>query len=230
MLENAGCGRADSYFGPRWMPDFARDLGVVNDGDMDALDFNRRYLDAVLAEGRAGSDLVGLRVMFDTVDDLSVRLDRLFPGYESAPQRFEHAFGRPLYIHLSRRDKVAQAVSLHKALSTGLWHRAADGSELERWAPHRDASYDADQIGTQVAELTAQDRNWHEWFSAHSIEPLHLDYEGFSSDPRSGLRRVLAALGQDASRADAVALPTARLADDESSRWAARFRAEHSQE
>ena len=86
---------------------------------------------------------------------------------------------------------------------------------------------DHDHIGAQVAELSAQDLNWHEWFSSHAIEPLRLEYEGFSDDPRSGLRHVLAALGRDVSRADAISLPTARLADDESSRWAARFRAEH---
>lgn len=226
MLANAGCGRADSYFGRPWIADFARDLGVAFDGDIDAPDFNRRYLEAVLAEGRAGSDIFGLRVMFDTVDDLSTRLDRLFPGFEQPPQRFEHAFGRPLYIHLSRRDKVAQAVSFHKAMNTGLWHRAADGSELERWAPHKDAAYDANAIGSLVAEFSAADASWHSWFAAYGIEPLALEYEEFSADPRLGLRAVLTALGRDVELAHDGAVPTARLADEESARWVARFRAE----
>lgn len=228
MLFNVGCGRADSYFGRRWMADFARDLGVAFDGDIDEPDFNRRYLEAVLAKGRAGSDIFGLRVMFDTIGDLASRLDRLFPGFDKLPQRFEHAFGRPLHIHLSRRDKVSQAVSFHKAMKTGLWHRAADGSELERWAPHQDAAYDADAIGALVAEFTAQDASWKSWFATHGIEPLTLEYEEFSANPRLGLRAVLAALGRDAGHADDSAVPTARLADEESARWVARYREDSS--
>ena len=195
LLNSAGCGRPHSYFGRRWMLEFADGFGVAHDGDVDAPDFNRRYLDAALSEGRAGTDLFGLRVMFDTVDDLAARLDRMFPGLANAPARFERAFGRPLYIHLSRGDKVAQAVSLHKAMNSGLWHRAADGSDLERWGPYRDAQYDAENIGALVAELTAHDRQWQQWFAAHEIAPLRLEYETFSPDPHSGLRAVLAALG-----------------------------------
>jgi LPS sulfotransferase NodH len=227
MLANARCGRPDSYFGRPWLLDFARDLGVSNDGDVDGLDFNRRYLDAVLTDGRrGGSNIFGLRLMFDTVEDLSARLDPLFPGLDNAPQRFERAFGRPLYIYLSREDKVAQAVSLYKASRTGLWHRAADGSEMERTAPHQDADYDADKIGATVAELSAQDRGWHDWFAAHAIAPLQLKYEDLSRDPRSNLRKVLTALGRDASLADHSTPATARLADEESARWVARFREE----
>ena len=227
MLAGAGCGRADSYFGRPWIPDFARAFGVANDGDVDAPDFNGRYFSAVLTEGRAQSEIFGLRLMFDTVDDLAVRLDRLFPGLESAPQRFERAFGRPLYVYLSRADKVAQAVSLHKASRTGLWHRAADGSELERWAPHQDADYDGGKIGALVAELTEQDRGWREWFSRHGIAPLQLQYEELSRDPRVGVRKVLIALGQDPSRADDCRRTTARLADEESAQWVTRFREEN---
>lgn len=230
MLANAGSGRAHSYFGRPWILDFARYLGVANDGDVDGLDFNRRYLEAVLTEGKAGSDIFGIRVMFDTVDDLTARLDPLFPGLESGPQRFERAFGRPLYIHLSREDRVAQAVSLYKAAHTGLWHRAADGSEMERTAPHQDAGYDAERIGASVAELSAQDRGWREWFAEHGIAPLQLEYEDLSRDPRFGLRKVLTALGRDASLADDSAPTTARLADEESARWVARFREQRSRQ
>lgn len=227
MLAAAGGGDPDSYFGRPWIPDFARDFGMVTDGDIDALDFNKHYLDAVLVAGRAGSGPFGLRVMQDTVDDLSARLDMLFPGLANAPDRFERAFGRPLYIHLSRRDKVAQAVSLYKATRTGLWHRAADGSELERTARHRDAAYDAGAISALVGELETRDDAWRRWFARHGIAPLAIAYEDFSRDPRSGLRAILLALELDAARADAVEPSTARLADDENARWVARFRIDH---
>lgn len=226
LLESAGCGKADSYFGRPWIADFARDLGVALEDDIDSPDFSSHYFEAVLAEGRAGSDLFGLRVMFETLDELSSRLDALFPGFDSIPDRIEHAFGRPLYIHLSRQDKLAQAISLLTARQTGLWHRSADGSELERTAPHREPVYDADAIRVQVGELEAQDAAWHGWFAAHRIEPLRLTYEDLARDPQAGLRLVLTALGLSAARASEIRPTTSRLADERAAEWAERFRAE----
>ena len=223
LLSSAGCGRANSYFGPLWIPEFAEKLGVGCEGDYDAPEFNRRYLDAVLAKGKAGTDIFGLRIMFEDLENLSQRLDRLFPGLADAPARMSAAFTPPLYIHLSRRDKVAQAVSRLKADQTGLWHKAADGSELERTAPHRDATYDPDALGTLVEELERNDAGWRQWFATHGIEPVQLTYEGLAQDPQAGLRAVLAALGVDVERAANIKPKTAKLADSQSDAWAAEF-------
>jgi len=226
LLNHAGCGKADSYFGRPWIADFAGDLGVALDGDIDAPDFGTRYFQAVLTEGRAGSEIFGLRVMFETLDELAKRLDSLFPGVAGLPDRIERAFGRPLYIHLSRQDKIAQAISLLTAQQTGLWHRASDGSELERTAPHRDAVYDAAAIRAQVGQLEAQDAAWQDWFAAAGITPLTLTYEDIARDPQAGLRKVLAGLGVDAARADDIRPMTAKLAAGRAAEWADRFRSD----
>lgn len=228
LLASAGCGKADSYFGRPWIADFARDLGVALDGDIDSPDFSARYFDAVLAEGRAGSDIFGLRVMFETLDKLATRLDNLFPGLDSLPDRIERAFGHPLYIHLSRQDTVAQAISLLTARQTGLWHRSSDGSELERTAPHRDAVYDADAIRAQVGELEAQDAAWQDWFAANEIVPLRMTYEDLARNPQAALRKVLAGLGVDEARAADIKPATAKLGDGRAAEWATRFRSESS--
>lgn len=228
LLESAGCGRPDSYFRRESMADFARELGVSGEADLDEPGFSRRYLAAVLVEGRAGTEMFGLRIMFETLGELSERLDRLCPGLETAPDRLERAFGRPLYVHLSREDKVAQAVSLLKATQTGLWHRAADGSELERTAPHREASYDPAAIRSLADGLARQDGAWRDWFGRHDIEPVRLTYDGLSADPQAGLRAVLSRLGMDASSASTIKPHTAKLADRQSERWIARFQAESS--
>jgi len=228
LLESAGCGRPHSYFRRESIPDFARDLGVSGDGDFESADFSQRYLEAVQAEGKGGTEIFGLRVMFDTLDELSVRLDKLLPGLETTPARFGRAFGQPLYVHLSREDKVAQAVSLLKATQTGLWHIGSDGSELVRTAPHRVATYDRAIIRTLVDELTAQDDAWREWFAAHGIEPVRLTYEVLSQDPQSSLRAVLQGLGVDASQASIIVPRTGKLADPQSDDWIARFRADNS--
>ena len=138
------------------------------------------------------------------------------------------AFGKPLYIHLFRKDKVAQAVSLLKAKQTGLWHIASDGSELERTAPHQEAAYDATTIRTLVHELTLQDDAWSEWFVSHRIEPVRLTYDALSRDPQAGLRAVLSGLGVDTSRASTVMPKTAKLADKQNENWITRFQTDNS--
>ena len=115
LLESAGCGRAHSYFRRQSIPDFAHHWGMSEGADFESVVFSRRYLEAVLVEGKGETEIFGLRVMFETLDELSARLDELFPGLETTPARFEKAFGQPLYVHLSRENKVAQAVSLLKA-------------------------------------------------------------------------------------------------------------------
>jgi LPS sulfotransferase NodH len=226
LLESSGCGRPESYFWRASIREIADDLGVTG-GDDDPVDFSRRYLDAVRAEGRAGTDVFGLRVMFETLPELTERLGALFTELADAPARFERAFGRPFYIYLSRRDKVAQAVSLYKALETGLWHRARDGSELERTAPHRDAVYDGAAIAAIVDELESHDSGWRRWFVDHGIAPLRLTYEDMARDPRAGLRAVIAGLGMDVARAAGIEPLTAPLANEQSTDWIARFRAEN---
>jgi LPS sulfotransferase NodH len=104
-------------------------------------------------------------------------------------------------VHLSRRNKVAQAVSRLKAEQTGLWHRAADGSERERTAPAQPAVYDGAHLAAFVAEAVADDAAWDPWFQSQQITPLRLSYEELSADPGGALARILVELGRIRRRA-----------------------------
>ena len=226
LLAGSGAaGRPDSFYRSQSIADFVRDLSVPATDGIEGAAFDRVYLDAVRREGRGDTAVFGLRLMWSSVAELSRRLDGLFPGLPSDAARFERAFGEPLYLHLSRQDKVAQAVSRLKAEQTGLWHVAADGSERERSAPPAPPAYDADRLETFMAEASADEAAWSRWFKEQDVEPLSLTYEALSADPPSVLAKVLKALGQDPARAAAAAVRTSRMADAESITWAARYRA-----
>lgn len=227
LIEGTGvAGRPASYFRKESIPRWASRLQVGIAGSEGAAVFGRDYIEAVIAAGRGGTDLFGLRIMRESGDELSARLDDLFPGLANDRARFETVFGPSLFIHLSRNDKVSQAVSRVKAMQTGLWHIAADGTERERTSPARAIVYDRDEIGRYVDDLTAQDESWNNWFDNNDIEPLRLTYEALSQDPTAALATVLAALGLDPAIASAIEPKTARLSDGESRNWVARFRAE----
>lgn len=228
LLAGTGvAGRPASYYRRQSIPHWARRLDVAAAGRTEGPEFDRRYLVAIRRQGTDDTGVFGLRLMWESLAELCARLDALFPGLPDDIARLEAAFGRSVYLHLSRGDKVAQAVSRLKAQQTGLWHVAADGSERERTMPAQAAVYDAGQLAGLVAELTEHDGAWARWFAAHRVEPLQVTYEALSADPRGVLERVLSALGHDPGRAAGAAVATARMADADSRAWADRYRTEN---
>lgn len=188
--------------------------------------FDRAYLDAVLRQGREQSDVFGLRLMWESVAEISRRLQPLYPDASDDRTLFEAAFGQVCYLHLARRDKVAQAVSRLKAEQTGLWHVAADGSEREREKAPEPASYDRERLADLVQELQTHNAAWEHWFTQHAVTPVRISYEELAADPKTVLREILAALGLDPMIADSVEPATLKMADAESLDWTSRFRRE----
>lgn len=221
LLGDAGAGAPDSFFGERFMDDFAADWGLPPGRDTG---WEKRYLDAALRAGRNGTPIFALRLMRENLEFMLGFLSRLFPGGLTGKPLIGEAFGRVLFLHLSRRDKLAQAVSRVKAEQTGLWHIAPDGSEIERTAPPQAPRYDFDRIHAEVTALEAYDAAWNDWFAAESIAPLRITYEELSENPAAPLHRVCSALGLPLP--EQVRPGVARLSDATSAEWIRRYRSE----
>lgn len=224
MMATGVCGTPDSWFRRQSIDDFAAAFGFETPHGAPA--FEADYLAAAIRAGKNGTNTFGLRLMWPTVPELSDWLDRLYPGLETDAARYEQAFGPAHYIHLSRGDHVAQAVSRLRAEQSGLWHRNKDGSERERVAPHKAPVYDRAALAHYVAESVAANRSWETWFAQNNVSPFRLTYEDLASDPRSALAGLLSATGRDPERAAGITPATAVLADAESRDWIARYRAE----
>lgn len=219
-------GDPDSFFGGRFIAWWAGQWGLPDRESMGEKAFAAAYLEAAIRVGTAGTGMFGLRLMRESVDDLNTILNQVLPPLASDRERFEKAFGRLLYIHLSRGDKLAQAISLVKAEQTGLWHVAPDGTEIERIGPPGEPEYDFARIRREVEMLEGYDAAWHAWFEAQGIEPLRVDYDGLSADPAATLVRICEALSIPAPDAGSVKPSVARLSDATSADWARRYRAD----
>lgn len=230
LTETRVAGCPHSYFRQEDIAEWAEEWGVAPARGPDDVQFDRAYVAAMRRVGTDGTGTFGLRLMWASVADASLRLDDAAGGNADIAARLEETFGPTLYIHLSRLDKVAQAVSLIRAQQSGLWHRNSDGSVLEGEQTPRPVVYDGEQIDRMVRQLQQDDANWADFFTSRAIEPLRLTYETMSADPRSALSQVLSALGADPERARTVRVGTARLADATSSDWIARYRRETGQE
>ena len=219
-------GHPGSYFHKPSQEDWLEDLNVdVVPGENEQATL-RRIFAAAIEKGTRGKGLFGLRLQRHSFDFFMKQLAVLQPAHESDLARLEAAFGKTLFIHLTRADKVDQAVSFVRAEQSGLWHRAPDGTELERLSEPRELQYDAAEIRACHDRFTRFDRDWQAWFEIQGISPLRITYDALSADPQATLRLVLQRLGLEASAAEGVVPGVAKLADATNADWVFRFRAE----
>jgi LPS sulfotransferase NodH len=221
-----GAGAPDSFFMADPDPEWLRQWGFPERGTMDAADHAAACLDAAMRAGRGQGGLFGLRLMRRDLGALSEMIGLAHPGHDTDLARIRAAFGAVLFIHLTREDKLAQAVSMVRAEQTGLWHVAPDGTELERLAPPAEPVYDFGRIAAKLAELEAHDTAWRAWFAAEGVMPLTVGYAALSADPAAELARICEALGLPAPPPEHVRPGVARLADAVNRDWMQRFREE----
>lgn len=197
--------------------------------DLDAIDFatRREMLDGIFgaakARGKGETDVCGIRLQRGSFAFFMEQLQFLYPDTASDLGRIEAAFGPTLFIYLSRQDKLDQAISYIRAEQTGLWHRRADGTDLERLEPRRRDGYDPEAIRSQAAEFVDFDKAWRSWFEGQSVAPLEVSYEALSREPQKQLARILDKLGADGSNVPEISMPTTKLADDVNRQWRERF-------
>lgn len=128
--------------------------------------------------------------------------------------------GRLRFVHLRRRDVVAQAVSWAKALQTHYWH---PGEAVKPGGQH--PHYDEELIGRLVAAIGKFEADWTFWFAAHSIVPYQVVYEELAADPLRTAHKVLDYLGLHVPPGRHLVIGHRRQADQVNADWAARFRA-----
>lgn len=219
-------GNPDSYFHRPSLEHWVADLGFTPDPALAGRALLAAVFREAIAQGALETGIFGLRLQRHSFAFFIEQLATLHPGHNTDAERFRAAFGRTLFVHLTRCDKVEQAVSYVKAKQTGLWHRAPDGTELERLSPPQEPAYDPAEIRSCVEEMTAYDREWRQWFAYQGIAPLPLTYEALAADPLETLRVVLDRLGVGREAARGVEPGVAKLADETNRDWVARFRAE----
>lgn len=220
-------GNPESYFHEPALADWLDRFNLTPDPDKPERNVLADIFRAAIAKGSLGTGVFGLRLQRHSFEFFMEKLSLLYPGRQDDRDRFAAAFGETLFVHLTRADKVDQAVSYVMANRTGLWHRAPDGTELERLAAPRTPVYDEAEIRRHYTELMTLDTAWEDWFSNQDIAPLRLTYDALSADPIETLCQVLDRLGLDRKAAQDVSPGVAKLADSTNRDWVARFRARH---
>lgn len=180
----------------------------------------------VLQRGTTLNGVFAAKMMWNYLDDFRLRMAEL-PGLGdlSFNERLDAVFPRLKIIFIRRRDKVAQAVSLWKAIQTQQWRTESesDSEEVDADEPPN-VEYDYRAIEYLLNELHRWDARWEDWFHATGREPIRVFYDEFTISRAATIGRILDALGIDPPEPEGKT--PKRQADDLSKDWVARFRAE----
>jgi LPS sulfotransferase NodH len=167
--------------------------------------------------------------MFNQLPELTALAGTL-PEYAGLPAIavLRALFGEPVFVWVSREDKVRQAVSMWRALQSRHWRgeQADVERDDERDRTSGNAMYSYDGIDHLVRRFEQDDRGWRDWFETNSLSPLHVSYERLSADRAATVREVLAAIGVSPPAGWSAPEPIRRQSDATSAQWVAAYRRE----
>lgn len=226
LREVGDAGLPDSHFHAASLERWLGSYGLGKDAFNTEKESLKAVFQAAVERGKGAGQVFGLRLQRHSFAYFSEQLSLLYPSLAGDRSRIESAFGPTLFVHLTRENKLDQAISYVKAQQSGLWHRAPDGTELERQSAPKELVYDAPAIAAQMALSKRMDAEWDAWFHQEQIVPLRVGYDALSADPYGTLNTVLRRLGLDKRPRVEGVPPVAKLADAINHEWAQRFRSE----
>jgi len=123
------------------------------------------------------------------------------------------------WVHLRRRDRLAQAVSWAKAIQDDSWNVSMESRTMP--------VYDGEVIAARLRLAVQMDQEWFDHFETEAITPLRFEYEDYRSDLRPALKAVLSALGEEVSNLEVPELVLQKQADATNAEWIERFTREY---
>jgi LPS sulfotransferase NodH len=131
----------------------------------------------------------------------------------------EQQLGPLRWLHVERRDTLAQAISLWRAVQTAQWRAEDRDSEVE-------PVFHAGAIAHLKRRQEAHAAAWRTWFAERGVEPMEIVYEEFAQEPETMICRVLEHIGVPSEGVRVPSPPLRRQADARSQEWVDRFRDE----
>lgn len=135
------------------------------------------------------------------------------------------------YIYLTRRNLIAQAISLYRATASSVFHTNIQHSPdaLNKFQAQQ---YDYEAIKFWYEHIAQQEQGWQQYFYQQRIYPLCLTYEDVETDIVMTLKRIANYLGIDVN---SVLLPKEassifeKVGDQRNIEWTHRFAFDYAQ-
>ena len=199
---------------------FYHNIGPENPSGDSVFDY-RGLLEQALKRGSTANGVFGSKLGGGYWHDFVRRL-RAIDGMRALPLNvvLDRFFPNLHYIHLTRRNKLRQAVSHWMAIQSGRWHSTDAIS-------NPNPVYDYAAIDHLLHEIAIREAVWAEYFASNRIKPKVMVYEYFVQSLLETLVEILRFLDIDFSANLTTPAPNyGRLIDDISEEWLMRFRQE----
>jgi trehalose 2-sulfotransferase len=208
------------YFETPEVADIAERLAPTDPGRPEQPGEFEGWFSYALQRGTSPNGVFGAKMMWNYFDDFRGRVREL-PGLGEVTfnEALDALFPQLRIVFVRRRNKVAQAVSLWKAVQTQQWR-----NEDDLFRGDSPAEYDYRALKHLVNELHLWDARWEDWFHATGREPIRVIYEDFVNTRAATIGRVLDALGINPREPESQMGPMKPQADDVSNDWVSRFR------
>jgi trehalose 2-sulfotransferase len=209
-------GTPREYFEPAYEQDWSLRLAITSEDD---------YFDRILAAGMTANGVFGAKVHWHQFVHLRSKLRAAHGTSLSELELLRRTFPELKYIFLTRRDKIAQAVSYYKAERTDVWHVVRPDAIGTRTMATDRATFDVDRIDHWVTRFAEDEASWLRYFETLGIEPFQVVYEDFLEAYESTLLAILGYLKIAIPAELRIVPPRLRkLADEVSNEWVKRFR------
>jgi LPS sulfotransferase NodH len=187
------------------------------------------YLDHLIRASRTPNGLFGFKLHWHQIPALHKRLAESSPAAveqegRTVPDLLRRRFPDSRFLWLSRRNKVAQAISYYRAAESKVWRTWNDARSSDE-RPAKQPVYDHARIERYLAIVHRQDEGWRRFFVEQEIPALVLIYEDFIRAYDQTVRNVLSFLDIPSDGLIPQQPALQRLADAESEAWERRFRA-----
>jgi trehalose 2-sulfotransferase len=180
------------------------------------------YLDIVSELGSTPNGVFGAKLMWNNLPWATAKFQEMprFSGLDRADV-LHAAFPNLHVVHMTRRDRVRQAVSWARMAQDGVWVVSDDEPARSSATPR----YDFDLISDLEALIVEGELGWRDLFDELGLVPYEVVYEDVVAD--GGLERavlgVLDHLGLDGRGVDIPRPRTHRQSDDLNEAWVARY-------
>ena len=180
------------------------------------------FLQVVYDVGSTGNGVFGAKLMWNNVPWVLAKFHEMktYSGMTRA-EVLHAAFPDLHVVHLTRRDRVRQAISWARAAQDGVWVV----SDEEPARPAGDPSYVAEFIAGLEGLIVDGEQGWRDLYGELGLVPYEVVYEDLLTDDgyENALRGILRHLGVDDADVRVPPRRTHRQTDTINEQWVERY-------
>ena len=153
-------------------------------------------IDEIIKSGSTSNSLFGTKLILGSqiFEQIAFQISLNREAAIANPlQIIEGKFSEVKYVFLSRRNKIAQAISWSKALQTNKWYRTTH--ELSASELDQKPIYNFNQIDGLIQNIIFRERIFQTYFDRNEIEVYSLFYEDLNLNPSNQLLNLAQWLG-----------------------------------